>query len=275
MGSELPRVQSPGGGRAPPLARAPLHARRPALPQSSCPPAIVENYILRCAGVQVDVITHPSDVVCMRQDSRGGLRSMIDFFTRFHSKLDWYISGLHPLRAFYHTLLLRYNDDVGITEEDFIRRSTDVFKLFQACCRRHPDLSRTCFGMESEDGFIDDIRRQSSIGGGGGQEANTSSRNPMRPHEQAYVDVNSELNKFGEFRLYETSTGYIGLTGQNTLEGDVICLLKNYLVLVVMRNKGNHYLFVGPCLVTGLMTTGEFNSHATEERHRIQSFCIR
>lgn len=236
-------------------------------PSPSAPPAIVRNYTLRCAGVEVEAITHLSDVIRTRQDPIGGQRSMINFFHHFSLRHDSYISGVHPLRAFFRTLLRRY-DDQGIAEEDFIHRSTDIFRLLQACCRRSPNLSHTYFGTTSEDRFVDTMRRGLPVG----YDANS---NPMRPYEEAYVDAAVELNKLGECRLYETSSGYIGVTGKNTLKGDVVCLLKSFLVPVVMRRESEHYLFVGPSLVTGLMTTDEFNRYVMEERHRIQSFFIR
>lgn len=50
----------------------------------------------------------------------------------------------------------------------------------------------------------------------------------------------------------ETECGYIGLFPVNVRPGDLLCALNELSQMVVLRKKGDHYLFVGTCRVFGL-----------------------
>lgn len=53
-------------------------------------------------------------------------------------------------------------------------------------------------------------------------------------------------------RLFETTDGYLGMGPQFCAEGDVVCLLDGYDDLVLLRERGTQYEYVGPCIVHGL-----------------------
>ncbi|KAF6823184.1 heterokaryon incompatibility protein [Colletotrichum plurivorum] len=59
-------------------------------------------------------------------------------------------------------------------------------------------------------------------------------------------------NNWGS-RLVATRDGYIGLAGGDVQAGDVVCVLKECDGPVVLRREDDHYLFVSPCFMLGLM----------------------
>ncbi|KAI3332202.1 HET-domain-containing protein [Xylariaceae sp. AK1471] len=53
-------------------------------------------------------------------------------------------------------------------------------------------------------------------------------------------------------RLFETDGGYLGLGPKYSAEGDIICIIDGYEDLVLLRECGSYYQYVGPCIVPGL-----------------------
>jgi hypothetical protein len=53
-------------------------------------------------------------------------------------------------------------------------------------------------------------------------------------------------------RIFETDEGYLGLGPQGCQVGDVICLLDGYQDLVLLRKRGEQFVYVGPCMGHGL-----------------------
>ncbi|KAF6830938.1 heterokaryon incompatibility protein [Colletotrichum musicola] len=59
-------------------------------------------------------------------------------------------------------------------------------------------------------------------------------------------------NNWGS-RLVATRDGYMGLAGGDVQAGDVVCVLMECDGPVVLRQEDDHYLFVSPCFMMGLM----------------------
>lgn len=58
---------------------------------------------------------------------------------------------------------------------------------------------------------------------------------------------------FKTFQLIETLGGFLGLAGEDAREDDVVCMVKGCGTPVLLRHEGDHFRFVGPCSVLGLM----------------------
>lgn len=54
-------------------------------------------------------------------------------------------------------------------------------------------------------------------------------------------------------RLFESSTGLLGLCPSKSVPGDLICVAKGSNVPIVLRKQDDHYAHVGCCFVLGLM----------------------
>ncbi|WZH46924.1 heterokaryon incompatibility protein-domain-containing protein [Fusarium acuminatum] len=53
-------------------------------------------------------------------------------------------------------------------------------------------------------------------------------------------------------RIFETDEGYLGLGPQDCRVGDVICILDGYQDLVLLRKRGEQFVYVGPCMGYGI-----------------------
>jgi hypothetical protein len=53
-------------------------------------------------------------------------------------------------------------------------------------------------------------------------------------------------------KVFIGDNGYCGLVPDHT-EGDMICVLFGCDVPVVLRQKADHYIFIGECYIKGLM----------------------
>ncbi|KAI1063726.1 hypothetical protein LB506_005659 [Fusarium annulatum] len=53
-------------------------------------------------------------------------------------------------------------------------------------------------------------------------------------------------------KLFETDAGYLGMGPQDCRVGDVICIVDGYEDLVLIRNQGDDYEYVGPCMAYGI-----------------------
>lgn len=53
-------------------------------------------------------------------------------------------------------------------------------------------------------------------------------------------------------RIFETDQGYLGLGPQDCRVGDVICLIDGYQDLVLLRKRGEQFVYVGPCMGYGI-----------------------
>ncbi|KAF4998689.1 hypothetical protein FGRMN_3015 [Fusarium graminum] len=97
--------------------------------------------------------------------------------------------------------------------------------------------------------------------------ANTSSKSTQRFQKDISTNVREALDK-REFevsarliytlkrnyhtRIFETNAGYLGMGPQGCQAGDIICLLDGYHDLVLFRERGEVFEYVGPCMVYGI-----------------------
>jgi hypothetical protein len=54
-------------------------------------------------------------------------------------------------------------------------------------------------------------------------------------------------------RLFETEEGYLGLVPREAEVGDLVCILDGFRYPVVLRERGEVFIFIGVCFVSGLM----------------------
>ncbi|KAM0215364.1 hypothetical protein ACHAQD_002636 [Fusarium lateritium] len=53
-------------------------------------------------------------------------------------------------------------------------------------------------------------------------------------------------------RIFETDAGYLGLGPQGCQAGDIVCLIDGYQDLVLLRKRGEQFVYVGPCMGYGI-----------------------
>lgn len=70
--------------------------------------------------------------------------------------------------------------------------------------------------------------------------------------------------------LYTTRSGYLGMTPENSLVGDLIAICWGSHVPYVLRPVGDNFIFIGECYVHGLMKGEAFDAGELKE-----SFCER
>jgi hypothetical protein len=74
-------------------------------------------------------------------------------------------------------------------------------------------------------------------------------------------------------RIFSTEDGYIGLAPSTALKGDLVCVLLGCSVPVVLREEGDHYIFIGECYTHGIMD-GEAIDGAAANGFGVESFEI-
>lgn len=67
-------------------------------------------------------------------------------------------------------------------------------------------------------------------------------------------------------RFVMTTTGFVGLGTPECNEGDVICMLYGYSMLVLLRSELDYYTFVGSAYVHGIMHGSVTPEEVTDER---------
>ncbi|KAF4468086.1 heterokaryon incompatibility [Fusarium albosuccineum] len=75
-------------------------------------------------------------------------------------------------------------------------------------------------------------------------------------------------------RLVSTEDGYIGLTGEDVREGDVVCVLAGCNAPAILRPESGHYLFVGCCFMLGFMD-GEVADLLKDGRAKVEVVEVR
>lgn len=75
-------------------------------------------------------------------------------------------------------------------------------------------------------------------------------------------------------RIFQTSTGYLGLGGKLMLAGDIICVVKGCTYPVILRKIEDYHVHVGTCYVLGLME-GEAVEFLESGERQLQEFQIR
>lgn len=62
-----------------------------------------------------------------------------------------------------------------------------------------------------------------------------------------------QMESFESLQLIETVDGYLGMAGGDARVDDVVYVIKGCPTPILLRPEGDHFLFVGPCFVLGLM----------------------
>jgi hypothetical protein len=72
--------------------------------------------------------------------------------------------------------------------------------------------------------------------------------------EDQHFDIKIRITQMLDGRkVFIVDNGYCGLVPDHTEEGDMICVLFGCDVPVVLRQKADHYIFIGKCYVRGLV----------------------
>jgi hypothetical protein len=74
--------------------------------------------------------------------------------------------------------------------------------------------------------------------------------------EKKMIDVQfrliHSLKRNFNTKIFETTDGHLGMGPKFMREGDIVCLIDGYCDLVLLRQRGWHYQYVGPCITLGL-----------------------
>lgn len=76
----------------------------------------------------------------------------------------------------------------------------------------------------------------------------------------------------GKGRRYVlTDSGHFGLASERSEVGDIVCILLGCSVAAVLRQVGEHYMFIGESYVHGIMQ-GEIVAAFEKEEVQLQEF---
>jgi hypothetical protein len=78
---------------------------------------------------------------------------------------------------------------------------------------------------------------------------------------------------FTSCRIFQTSSGYLGLGGKMMLAGDIICVVKGCTYPLISRKIEDYYVHIGTCYVVGIME-GEVAELLETGEREIQAFKV-
>jgi hypothetical protein len=145
-----------------------------------------------------------------------------------------------------------------VTKKKLLWRSFDTFRQLNASFsvlgypirsffRDMPAYS--CDGDETRPLFnAQGLRRE---GSGSNPKYTTSDIQEYRDHLSD--DLELVVNSLIERKLATTETGYLALVPGSASVGDVVAILYGCNFPVVLRPKGNMFLYIGECYVNGIM----------------------
>jgi hypothetical protein len=103
---------------------------------------------------------------------------------------------------------------------------------------------------------LKELNRSSTSSGMAQQSATHSFTDHHEALEARVLEVSSRLiytlKRNYNTRIFETDVGYLGLGPQGCRVGDVICLVDGYQDLVLLRKRGEQFVYVGPCMGYGI-----------------------
>ncbi|KAH7329447.1 heterokaryon incompatibility protein-domain-containing protein [Stachybotrys elegans] len=243
-----------------------------------------ETYSLFVPGVKVSSVVSVSEHPQLSTIMNGRL---LDFMGDWAARQTSYVSGIPPLQAIFRVLTQNPSQDVNkhlvIQALAFLRVLHNPWKRdaehrsivadkFAALGLdlRSPDCNRAF-----ETAFFPGLDYHNlGIEGDVLEHLTGRAQGAARNIEDAVL---FKLLWFArDFRIFETSTGHLGLSPVGTKPGDVLCVLKHGDVPVVLRRDeaGSHYTLVGTAFVVGLMT-GEAAGFCSKDGQRPDWFEIR
>lgn len=223
-----------------------------------CPEPKVSGRILSVWGVKMQKIARLVSLRCLPQTIDA---TVISFLENFRRRYPTYVTGMPALQAIYQTMILSVATDVGYY--DFMRVLAFVGELVG---KRDSDIrvSLQKLGLGSEDKDIpsiimqnlfsqepfpsekiDRIIRETRINKGGSKFSQELSR--------AQRQLLAQFGNSAGLQLIETEEGYLGLVPEKALVGDIICLIRGWKRLALLRKSQENFILVSSAFVTGLM----------------------
>ncbi|KAM0354955.1 hypothetical protein ACHAPU_000796 [Fusarium lateritium] len=165
-----------------------------------------------------------------------------------------------PTMLMLQNFIARLNLDIPERKEI----SGSIPKYFQT-----PDVEGLSVGVSSGGGNNPQLMLCISplLGLGKLEDAGTTSRSTQQLQRDVFTNTREAIDK-REFevsarliytlkrnyhtRIFETDAGYLGMGPQGCQARDIICLLDGYRDLVLLRERGEVFEYVGPCMVYGI-----------------------
>jgi hypothetical protein len=243
--------------------------------------AVVDGRSLYLIGLEVQRVSN-----CLTT-GHSGRQEMLNFFIGFTSSHETYITGIPPLQALFR--VFKRNTKAGRQYTTLKEVIGFLQYLFLGPKEFGPDFLSDIsiqLGRKPEKSFDDWLLSsffpEIDFSTGRPRDtpgialllalANIGDRTYLGEVEQNIVTMQS-LQKCAA-SYFETEDGYLGLAPHGTLPGDIVGILKGYRAPVILRRRGDHYVFVGTCFVLGLMY-GEARALAEEGRAKIDVFELR
>jgi hypothetical protein len=271
--------------------------------------AAVSDSMLQAAGLEIDKITRLEETPKLDTWHNG---RMLQYCIDFVSRTQVYITGVPPLQAILHVLMMRHEyPEEAYPEEAY---SEEAYPEVAYPEEQYPEETASKEASEEDQhyhllalGFLRyllfiselDVKPQERfqlLGLSTGDEFPKSFEKLVYPDckflkndlpnlsteftrtEGSLVDATRNVMRHviryeDAFRFIETSSGYLGLAPGGASIGDTICVLKGCETPVVLRKVDEHYVHVGTCFVLGLME-GESAEMLETGRTKIQRFEI-
>jgi hypothetical protein len=61
------------------------------------------------------------------------------------------------------------------------------------------------------------------------------------------------IERLANQQMFYTQKGYVGLGVPGIAEGDIVAIIQGCKVPLILRERGPHFIIVGPCYIPGIM----------------------
>jgi hypothetical protein len=224
--------------------------------------------ILRATGSCLSKVLYLQDLTGPSTNTTSSCVTAWKFIKRFLAEQDaeMYVTGIPPLQAVMRLLieerdLLDDNSRLQISSDSFLAISAIFVSalLTVACEDDNLNFDETChevlpgLGLELGEAFAISLS-QRLLG-------QRSPVGPWKTAHEAFYDNTSAVHTLTrrfdilltDNRIFQTSTGHIGI-GPDTIEaGDMLYVLKGCNMPIILRSVNSYYEVVGTCHVQGLM----------------------
>lgn len=189
------------------------------------------------------------------------MEDITDFVFDFVARNPLYVSGIHPVNAFFQVMKAKKSN-----QQEFLSQACILLAILSLNpdCNSRLRLPQDCDFKKVLVDIFCDSRDTSTI--------ELPRINSTRV-EGSDLMVELETKQISH-RLIETDDGYLGLAPKGTLPGDKIVILKDCPVPMVLRKVANYYLNIGSCFIAGLME-GEAAAWVANKRATVEQISIR
>jgi len=222
-------------------------------------PFLLDSALFATAVIGPTVFqVHPPFINCT---SDTWMEDIADFVFDLVARNPLYVSGIHPVNAFFQTMKAGKSN-----EQEFLSQACILLAILSL----NPDY-KSRLKLPQDPDFkkvLVDIFCN-------GRDASTIELPQIYSTRVEGSDLMAEL-ELGQIshRLIETDDGYLGLAPKGTLPGDKIVILKDCPVPMVLRKVANYYLNIGSCFIAGLME-GEAAAWVANEIATVEQISIR